>query len=106
MVQSKRWGKLRREVLAAHPLCQLCEERGFVTIATEVHHKTPVEDGLGEDEMRRLCFDYHNLMALCHQCHVEVHKGMGRGGAERTRRATERQLEQFKEKFKEAFENG
>ncbi len=52
---------MRRMVLAAHPLCELCEKNGLVVIATDVHHIVAKRDG-GRDEES-------NLQALCHSCH-------------------------------------
>ena len=99
MIQSKRWVKVRRHQLAAHPLCEMCEREGRLTPATEVHHVTPVED-VPVDRQMALMFDTHNLMSLCHRHHVEVHIEMGKGGCkERTRRATERGLQAFAETY-------
>jgi len=46
--------------------------------ATEVHHIVPIESGHTRQEMEALAYDENNLMALCSQCHHELHKELGR----------------------------
>ncbi len=88
MIQGARWQGLRRRVLSDRPLCERCAAEGYVTAATEVHHRTPVESGVTAAERRRLMYDAANLAALCHDCHVRTHTEMGRGTrAEARRRA-------------------
>ena len=90
MIHSYRWLRLRRDKLSDFPLCERCEEEGRQTLAVEVHHVVPVEDGLTRQEKERLMFDYHNLRALCHDCHVKTHQEIGRSGkayAERKRKS-------------------
>jgi 5-methylcytosine-specific restriction protein A len=53
------WKDLRLEYLADHPLCEDCEERGYVEAAEEVHHMVPIS----VDPDLRL--DWDNLRALC-----------------------------------------
>lgn len=86
LIHTPRWLRLRREILTAHPLCELCHADGYVTPATEVHHRKPVEYGVNYGEKYRLMYDPKNLCALCHNCHVKVHTEMGRSGKEATRR--------------------
>lgn len=59
------WKKFRQSFLYQHPLCAVCEKKGLLTPATEVHHIKPLSEG-GE----RL--DPRNCMALCHVCHTEI----------------------------------
>lgn len=73
MIHTERWLRLRRAKLTRAPLCERCSEEGRTSAATEVHHVKPVEDGLTCREKERLMFDYHNLRALCHDCHVRTH---------------------------------
>lgn len=63
------WRRLRAMVLADSPLCAECERDGRVTLATDVHHKTPLREG-GENT-------FGNLEPLCHSCHSRV---TARGG--------------------------
>lgn len=99
LMHTARWLRLRRAVLTAHPLCQRCEAMGRVRAATEVHHATPVERGLGPAEKELLAYDPHNLVALCHECHVEAHKEMGRSGKAQAKAAARERLARFVNKF-------
>ncbi len=63
------WRRVRRMVLNEQPLCVECQRNGRVTIATDVHHVTPLRDG-GENAA-------DNLEPLCHSCHSRV---TARGG--------------------------
>ena len=73
LLNSRRWKDLRVTYLREHPLCEECLREGFVRSAIDVHHKTPVS-GSSHAEMERLCFDWHNLMALCIPCHSRIHQ--------------------------------
>lgn len=99
MINSSRWVTLRGVVLAGHPFCQNCMEKGIFRVATEVHHVRPVEDGLTLVDMQRLMFNEQNLRALCHGCHVAVHQDLGRSGRKRNERVVRQRLEQIKERF-------
>lgn len=85
MINSVRWLRLRRSVLGERPVCADCLAGGFPSPAVEVHHAVPVELGRTAEEKERLMFDPHNLVPLCHACHVARHVRMGRGGRERVR---------------------
>lgn len=99
LIHTARWVHLRKEKLNAHPLCERCDELGRVTAATEVHHVVPVENGLTKAEKERLMFDYHNLKALCHDCHVKTHIDMGRSGKGRAKSRAKDQLKRFIDRF-------
>lgn len=86
MINSARWVRLRRLVIGEHPVCELCEQEGFVTASREVHHRVPVEDGATPADRERLMFNPANLEALCHRCHVRRHMELGRGGKAATKR--------------------
>ncbi len=86
LINTTRWRKLRMRVLSLHPLCELCEIRGELTPAREVHHRVPVESALTLAEKERLMFRESNLEALCHACHVERHVALGRSGKAATAR--------------------
>lgn len=101
MIHSARWLRLRRDMLTRHPLCQRCETDGHVKAATEVHHIRPVEDAVGIIEMESRMFDPHNLQCLCHSCHVEAHKEMGKTGRVQNKRRTASQLTMLRKKFLE-----
>lgn len=99
LIHTNRWLRLRRDKLSAQPLCERCSESGTVRAATEVHHVTPVEDGLTRAEKERLMYDYSNLRALCHDCHVKTHTEMGRCGKEQAKKRAREHLKRFKERF-------
>ena len=92
LIHTPRWLRLRRDILTEHPLCERCEADGYVTPATEVHHRKPVEYGINYNEKYRLMYDPKNLCALCRDCHVKVHIEMGRSGKEATRRRNAEQV--------------
>ena len=73
MIQSTQWRLLRNKILRDSPLCVDCAAEGINTYACEIHHVRPVESAVGEWEMKALCFDSSNLVALCHDCHVKRH---------------------------------
>ena len=58
-LNSSAWRKLRERVLARDSVCEMCWERGHVTIASDIDHidGNPSNNGMG------------NLQALCHSCH-------------------------------------
>ncbi len=60
----RRWRKIRKAFLTAHPLCEECKKQGKFTPAEEVHHITPLSEGGTHD--------YENLMALCKSCHSRI----------------------------------
>ncbi len=66
----KRWVHVRRLKLRRDPLCEMCQEEGLVTEATEVHHIIPISEGGDPYSMK-------NLMSLCHRCHMRIHAGEG-----------------------------
>lgn len=99
MIHTSQWVRLRRRKLMACPLCERCKEEGRVTVATEVHHVVPVEDGLSMRERARLMFDYHNLRALCHDCHVKTHTELGRSGKAYAIKVAKEKIKRFKDRF-------
>lgn len=52
-------------------LCEMCKSRGKITPAKVVHHKTHITADNLDDPSITLSFD--NLMALCVNCHAEIH---------------------------------
>jgi 5-methylcytosine-specific restriction endonuclease McrA len=99
MIHTSRWMRLRRDKLSDYPLCERCEEEGRHSLAVEVHHVIPVEDGLTRQEKERLMFDYHNLRALCHDCHVKTHMEMGRSGKAYAERKRKNGIRRFIDRF-------
>jgi len=68
LINSARWKKLRVQKLKANPVCEECAKRDVSTLATEIHHVTPVESVVGVAAMARLMFNWMNLQSLCHAC--------------------------------------
>lgn len=101
LIHTRRWLMLRRRKLTEDPLCERCLKEGRYTQATEIHHVMPVEDALSPWGQEQLMYDYHNLQALCHRCHVAVHTEMGRSGKQQNQRKTERQKDDFRKRFME-----
>ena len=99
LIHRSRWIRLRRQILSDHPSCQQCMKDGYLTAACEVHHIIPVESGHTLRERETLMYDRSNLMALCHRCHVEIHRELGRSGKEVSKRRNEDRVKAFNEKF-------
>lgn len=99
LIHTGRWLQLRKIVLNEHPLCQICEKEGRISAAVEVHHIVPCEVASNADEMARLMYDRHNLVAVCHNCHVELHQQMGKGGKEERLKRTTNKVKDFAVKF-------
>jgi 5-methylcytosine-specific restriction endonuclease McrA len=87
IMSSYAWRRLRESYLSSHPLCERCEAQDRTRLATEVHHRIPVETMSTEDGMRRLAFDRSNLMALCHECHAAIHEESERKGTREANRS-------------------
>ena len=66
-----RWKKIRNLYIKEHPLCEKCMEKGVVTPAQDIHHvKSPFKDN---EVNMNLLLNYNNLMALCRECHGDIH---------------------------------
>jgi len=65
--------------------------------ATEVHHIVPIESASTRQEMEALAYDEHNLMALCSQCHHEIHQRLGK---EHVKQAIENDINDYIERIK------
>lgn len=77
LIQSRRWHELREWYISRHPFCEECERRGILDQrAEEVHHVKPIGTAKDKSGMERLAFDKDNLQALCHECHVRVHRAI------------------------------
>ena len=82
---SREWKELTILKKRANPLCEQCIKDGeaigipggYVKSVECVHHIIPIETARTKEEMRRLAFDWNNLMSLCKSCHARIHKEMG-----------------------------
>ena len=69
--QSQSWKCLREVYMHQHPLCEECLKKNKVTPAQSIHHiKSPFEKGVINYQ---LLLDPNNLMAVCNECHGEIH---------------------------------
>ena len=73
LIQSAQWRRLRNTYIVDHPWCEMCLQHKQRTPATEVHHRQEVTNGRTHAERYALCMNSHNLMALCHTCHISLH---------------------------------
>jgi hypothetical protein len=63
---TRRWKKLRKQLLARH---LLCERTGCGNAATDVHHLVPVM----HDPAGTFWFDTMFLKCVCRECHQYIH---------------------------------
>lgn len=98
LLHSRRWRTLRKQKLGDTIWCEDCREQGRREFATEVHHLRPVMSVDTPSEMARLAFDYSNLRALCHDCHVARHAGRA-VGKELHQANAQRKFDSFVERF-------
>lgn len=69
--QNSTWRKLRDTYMHSHPICEECLKQGKVTPAEDIHHKrSPFKGG---EINYSLLLDPENLMALCKDCHGNIH---------------------------------
>lgn len=67
LYKTARWQALRKQQLAAHPLCRMHLQLGKTVVAGVVDHVKAHRGDLG------LFFDGTNLQSLCKPCH-DAHK--------------------------------
>lgn len=99
LINSKLWKEIRLNKLHNQPICEVCEAKGYSTLAEEVHHKIPVESVATEKQMKRLMFDYRNLMSVCHSCHAEIHREMFSHTKEAVKANRQRETKRFIDRF-------
>ena len=108
---SREWKELRIMKLRANPLCEQCIKDGeavgipggYIRSATCVHHIVPIETANTKEEMKRLAFDQHNLMALCQSCHARIHKEMGSNTAKIVRQRAEARQDRWADNLIQRF---
>lgn len=99
LINCQPWRNLRNRQLKVRPLCEECKSKGIYTSAVEVHHRIPVESVRGEQAMMKLAYDPDNLVSLCHECHIEVHKALHSRGKDVVKNKTEREVKSFKGRY-------
>ena len=72
-----RWKRIRKLKFLDNPLCEICEKKGIITPAEDIHHITSFMST--NDPVKRyfLAYDMDNLLSLCKQCHQKVHNERG-----------------------------
>ena len=101
---SREWKELRiAKLRSTDGLCEECLKEGIVTIARPVHHIIPIETARTKEEMRRLAFDWNNLMSLCQSCHNRIHKELGSNTAKIVRQRAEARQDRWADNLMQRF---
>ena len=101
--QSKEWRELRVLKYRANPLCELCEREGYVRAAQAIHHITPIETAKTMDEMKRLAYDWSNLLSVCRECHAKLHKDMKSFSHETVQQRAKDRHQRWLDRLKQRF---
>ena len=99
MLHSGEWQRLRALKLAQSPQCEICAANRRYRMATEVHHRAPVLSAPDAMSRHALFFDIGNLMSLCHECHVEIHRLAGKNTKGESQKRTGDRLAAFTERY-------
>ena len=62
LYKTARWLRIRAFQLSEHPLCDMCAEKGIVTVARVAHHPIPHKGN-------HYLFYCQKLQSLCAECH-------------------------------------
>ncbi len=108
---SREWKELTILKKRANPLCEQCIKDGeaigipggYVKSVECVHHIIPIETARTKEEMRRLAFNWNNLMSLCKSCHARIHKELGSNTAKIVRQRAEQRHERWKDNIMSKF---
>ena len=108
---SREWKHLTILKKRANPLCEQCIKDGeaagipggYIRSATCVHHIVPIETARTKEEMRRLAFDWNNLMSLCKSCHARIHKELGSNTAKIVRQRAEARQDRWADNLMSKF---
>jgi 5-methylcytosine-specific restriction protein A len=102
IITGKKWQALRgykmlQNTISNGGFCEQCVKNYFTggprpRKATEVHHIVPIESAGTREEMEALAYDENNLMALCSECHHEMHRRLGK---EHIRESLENDIDNF-----------
>ena len=75
--KSTQWEQCRLSYLkSVGGLCEQCKVQGRITPAKIVHHKIFLNQSNINDPTVTL--NWHNLEAVCKQCHEDIHENCGR----------------------------
>ena len=108
---SREWKELTILKKRANPLCEQCIKDGeaigipggYVKSVECVHHIIPIETARTKEEMRRLAFDWNNLMSLCKPCHARIHKELGSNTAKIVRQRAEARQDRWADNLMSKF---
>ena len=101
---SREWKELRiAKLRSTNGQCEECMKQGIVTSARCVHHVVPIETARTKEEMRRLAFDWNNLMSLCKSCHARIHKELGSNTAKIVRQRAEARQDRWADNLLSKF---
>jgi 5-methylcytosine-specific restriction protein A len=108
---SRKWKELTILKKRANPLCEQCIKDGeavgipggYVKSVECVHHIIPIETARTKEEMRRLAFDWNNLMSLCKSCHARIHKELGSNTAKIVRQRAEARQDRWADNLMSKF---
>ena len=108
---SREWKELTVLKKRANPLCEQCIKDGeaigipggYVKSVECVHHIIPIETARTKEEMRRLAFDWNNLMSLCQSCHNRIHKELGSNTAKIVRQRAEARQDRWADNLMSKF---
>ena len=108
---SREWKELTILKKRANPLCEQCIKDGeaigipggYVKSVECVHHIIPIETARTKEEMRRLAFDWNNLMSLCKSCHARIHKEIGSNTAKIVRQRAEARQDRWADNLMNKF---
>ena len=98
LINNQKWRNLRNKKIQLNPLCEECGEQ----LATEVHHKIPIEYYSDKpDLMEELAYDINNLESVCHECHKMIHAKMlySRNQKEAVKKNNEKKTKDFLKEF-------
>lgn len=63
---------MRIAYLDTHPTCEICAQKGVLSAAVDVHHRVSFTEFVGLKRLE-MAFNPNNLMALCKECHTNIH---------------------------------
>jgi 5-methylcytosine-specific restriction protein A len=65
---TRRWTRLRKEMLMQHPICQICQK----ALAEHVHHIDSFMNYTGQTRID-VAYNSDNLQCVCAECHNQLH---------------------------------
>ena len=108
MLNDKRWRETKRVVWArARGLCEWCRRDGeakgirggYIRAGVDCHHLIPFESAKTTAEAERLCYDPHNVVLLCVECHRKEHNQKGYHKKENVKARRDQAFERWKSRL-------